>query len=170
MDELCDIFDVFSRESIKRYIFKRIKKRLNLELAIAIVQDLLTNGDGRQGTLFLEVEHLSSNGKKVVIADQFATPGELPLSQKDFEQIDEAVMRLSAKKPDGKQTRIALGGSHGSPLKKAEVEWGYFTPVGKTRYKRQKKLEVLINYIKCMPSQQQFTANSLSTGRSREIG
>ena len=43
VDELCYTIDVFSRESVKRHVFKRIKKRMNLELAIAIVQDLLSN-------------------------------------------------------------------------------------------------------------------------------
>ena len=80
VDELFDIFETFSRATIKKYVFKRIKKKINLELAIAIVQDLISNGPGRVETLFLEVQHLSGSGKKVVIADQFATPGELPLS------------------------------------------------------------------------------------------
>ena len=142
VDELFDIFDVFSKNSIKRYIFKRIKKRLNLELAIAIIQDLIANGAGREKTLNLEVVHLAANGKQVVIADKFATPGETPLSEKDFEQIDEAVMHLSPNSAKAKPKRIALGKKHGSPLKEADMASGYFTPNGKDPAKRQGKFEV----------------------------
>ena len=143
VDELFDIFETFSRATIKKYIFKRIKKKINLELAIAIVQDLISNGPGRAETLFLEVQHLSGSGKKVVIADQFATPGELPLSQKDFPEIDEAIFSLSQQKGDdsGRKT-IPIGGKHGSPLKKQEIATGYFTPDKKQTVARQKRLEV----------------------------
>ena len=143
VDELFDIFETFSRATIKKYIFKRIKKKINLELAIAIVQDLISNGPGRAETLFLEVQHLSGNGKKVVIADQFATPGELPLSQKDFPEIDEAIFTLSQQKGNsGGRKTIPIGGKHGSPLKNQEIATGYFTPNKKQTVARQKRLEV----------------------------
>ena len=143
VDELFDIFEVFSRATIKKYVFKRIQKKLNLELAIAIVQDLLSNGEGRAETLLLEVEHLSGNGKKVVIADQFTAAGEVPLSQKDFPFIDEAIFRLSqSKESGGDQKSIPIGGKHGSPLKKDEIETGYYTPKGQKISERQKRLEV----------------------------
>ena len=143
VDELFDIFEVFSRATIKKYVFKRIQKKLNLELAIAIVQDLLSNGEGRAETLLLEVEHLSGNGKKVVISDQFTAAGEVPLSQKDFPFIDEAIFRLSQhKESGGAQKSIPIGGKHGSPLKKDEIETGYYTPKGQKISERQKRLEV----------------------------
>ena len=64
VDTLIEIFQVFSGDSIKRYVFKSMKKNLNLELAISIVQDLISNGPSRSLSLQLRVVKLVNKGKK----------------------------------------------------------------------------------------------------------
>ena len=44
VDELIEIFQVFSKGTTKRCLFKSIKKVLNLDLALSVVQDLISNG------------------------------------------------------------------------------------------------------------------------------
>ena len=51
VDELIEIFLVFAKGSIKRYVFKAMPKNLNLELALSIVQDLISNGPGETSIL-----------------------------------------------------------------------------------------------------------------------
>ena len=123
-------------------MFKSIKKQLNLELAVAIVQDLLSNGPERAKRIELKVVKLASNGKKVTIADEFASVGDKPLSQDDIPGIDEAIIRLSDKSGDSPSKRIALGASHGPPFRPEEVQDGYFTPNRKARRSLATDLEV----------------------------
>ena len=97
VDTLIEIFQIFSGDSIKRYVFKSIKKNLNLEIALSIVQELISNGPARAQTLNLKVVRLGHKGKKIVVRDDFQSPGEIPLSSDDFPHIDEVIVRFSDK-------------------------------------------------------------------------
>ena len=128
VDELIEIFNVFAKGSIKRYLFKSIKKNLNLELALNIVQDLISNGNVRAKSLELKVVKLAKKGKKVIVKDVFQSPAEAPISSADFSHIDEAVYRLTDTTGKSPERTISIGRGHASASKNARIERGYLTP------------------------------------------
>ena len=128
VDDLIEIFQVFAKDQIKRYLFKSIKKNLNLELALSIVQDLISNGPARAKTLELKVVKLANKGKKVVVRDAFQSPAETPISADDFAGIDEAVFRLTDTSGKSPVRAIAIGRGHAAPSNDARIEKGYLTP------------------------------------------
>ena len=141
VDSLIEIFQVFSKDSIKRYVFKAIKKNLNLELALSIVQDLISNGPLRAKSLELKVVKLAQKGKKVVVKDAFQSPSEDPISAEDFASIDEAVIKFSDKEGKSAECTVAVGRGHASPPNKDRIEHGYFTPKSKVRKSFQEAAE-----------------------------
>ena len=141
VDELIEIFQVFAKGSIKRYLFKSIKKNLNLELALSIVQDLIFNGPTRAKSLELRVVKLVKKGKKVVIKDVYQSPAEVPISADDFQQIDEAIYRFSDATGKSTECTISLGRGHKSPSENPRIKNGYLTPSKQTRESFQKAAE-----------------------------
>ena len=146
VDVLIDIFNVFSKETIKRYVFKTMKKSMNLELAVSIIQDLLANGNERAKSLELHVEKLASKGRKVVISDKFATPGEKPISEDDFlsafGEIDEAIVRLSVKSGKSPDRAISLTQGSGPSYSPPNLAGGFTTPNKKRQTNLNRKFEV----------------------------
>ena len=141
VDELIEIFQVFAKGSIKRYLFKSIKKNLNLELALSIVQDLISNGPGRTKTLELKVVKLAQKGKKVVVNDPFQSPAEAPISADDFSHIDEAIYRLTDTSGKSPEHTISVGRGHTAPSNDDRIERGYLTPHKQTRESFKKAAE-----------------------------
>ena len=141
VDELIEIFQVFAKGSIKRYLFKSIKKNLNLELALSIVQDLISNGPSRAKSLELKVVKLAQKGKKVVVKDIFQSPAEAPISADDFQQIDEAIYRFSDATGKSTERTVSLGRGHKSPSENPRIEGGYLTPSKQTRESFRKAAE-----------------------------
>ena len=64
VDDLIQIFLIFTKGSIKRYLFKSIRKNLNLELTLSIVQNLISNESSRAKSIELKVMKFSNKGKK----------------------------------------------------------------------------------------------------------
>ena len=128
VDELIEIFQVFTKGSIKRYLFKSIKKNLNLELALSIVQDLISNGPARARSLELKVVKLVNKGKKVVVKDAFQSPTEAPISADDFAIIDEAVFRLADTSGKSPEKAIAIGRGHTAPSSDERIQKGFLSP------------------------------------------
>ena len=53
---LIDIFHEFTTEPIKDYVFQRINKKMLLELALRVIQEIAEKGAERAGTLQLVVD------------------------------------------------------------------------------------------------------------------
>ena len=82
--------------SIKDYVFKRIKKSLLLELALCILQDVATNGLDRLGSLNLVIEKTNAGGKNVVIQPSEEDFGDASTGDDKFlNEIDEIFFRFS---------------------------------------------------------------------------
>ena len=149
VDDLIEIFQVFAKGSIKRYLFKSIKKNLNLELALSIVQDLISNGPARARSLELKVVKLVKKGKKVVVKDIFQSPTETPISAEDFQQIDEVIYRFSDATDKSTECTVSLGRGHKSPSENPRIEDGYLTP-GKQTWRSFQKAAQRINVRLCL--------------------
>ena len=91
IQSLIKIFTVFVRVPVKDYVFTRMTKPILLELALCIIQEIVSNGLARLKTLHLEVTISKSGGKTVRVADEFSADGEK--YDEDFlGEIDEAVL------------------------------------------------------------------------------
>ena len=128
VDELIEIFQVFAKGSIKRYLFKKIQKNLNLELALSMVQDLISNGPGRAKSLELKVVKLANKDKKVVVKDTFQSPAEAPISADDFASIDEAIFRLTDTSGKSPERAIAIGRGHSAPSSDKRIQKVFLSP------------------------------------------
>ena len=88
VDEVIEIFQIFTQGSIKRYLFKSIKENLKLELALSIVQDPISNSPGRAKSLELKVVKLVNKDQtKVDVCDGFESPAAVSISADDFPLI-----------------------------------------------------------------------------------
>ena len=102
---LVDIFNTFCEKPIKSYVFQRMGKKILLELALRILQEIAQGGPARAGTLQLVVERAASGGKTVTIAEEEDEdqPEEFPIDKEFAKDIDEAFFRLhdsSGSSPD----------------------------------------------------------------------
>ena len=93
---LLKIFRPFiAKNSIKDYVFKRIKKSLLLELALCILQDVATNGLDRLASLNLVIEKTNAGGKNVVIEQPTEEFGDASVADDKFlHEIDEIFFRF----------------------------------------------------------------------------
>ena len=102
---LIDIFNVFCTKPVKTYVFNKMGKKILLELALRILQELALGEPTRAETLQIEVVRAASGGKTLVIAEENAgATAADPTVDKDFvKDIDEAFFRLhdtSGSSPD----------------------------------------------------------------------
>ena len=89
---LIDIFNSFSKDKIKDYVYNRMKKSILLELALCILQEIAAGGPDRATNLQLQIEKTSSGGKQITITPNEGKDDEFPLSHSDentFLEIDE---------------------------------------------------------------------------------
>ena len=128
--ELIHIFDQFTKEKIKDYVYQRMKKSILLELALCIIQEIAAGGQARADSLQLEVTKTSSGGKQVVISGANNADKEFPVDPEDSEfmrDIDEALFTfkdLTASSPD---RQIVSGSGCAPPYQSPDAD-GFFTP------------------------------------------
>ena len=63
-----DLFNKFTKQNIKDYVYKRMKKSLLEELALAVFKELAVGGVERFKTLELVIEKTSEGDKHLVIS------------------------------------------------------------------------------------------------------
>ena len=127
VQSLIRIFSVFTKETIKDYVFTRMTKPILLDLALCVIQELVLNGPERAKTLQLELVKSKSKGKTLRIADPFA--GDDDDYDNDFlEKIDEAFFCL--KDADGKSpdVNLAAGQGHAAPYSPFAKDGSYVKP------------------------------------------
>ena len=148
VDDLLEIFLVFPKGSIKRYLFKSRRKNLNLELTLSIVQNLISNESSRAKSIELKVMKFSNKGKKkVIVKDVFQTSDENPISAADFHLIDETIFRLTDASDKSHEKVIAIGRGHKVPSDNTRIKEGYLTPSKQTRESFKKAIEVRVLII-----------------------
>ena len=137
---LIAIFEAFTPNTIKRYIFLRMGKKIMQELALCILQDLATNGPARAKSLQLEVVKASSGGKTVKITDKFDCPEEI--DQSFLDEIDEAIFKFKDPSGESPDVRISSGQGHMAPYFPPDEEGAFVTPEKRKPHSIQKEIEV----------------------------
>ena len=138
---LTELFKEFSTEPIKDYIFKRIPKRMLLELALCVLQDIISKGTERAKSLQLVVAKTSSGEKTVVINGADDDTSVAGAAADPHAQINDAIFHLSDK--HGKSPNVSLAiGENRDPAYQPPDKQGYFTPARSARKSLRKDFEV----------------------------
>ena len=118
------LFGKFTKTEVKNYVHRHMTKKILLELALCVIQEIILGGAARARTLQLVVEETRTGGKTVVIEKPAE---EFPVDEEFVRDIDEAffcIHDLEGKSPD-----IRLSSGQGrSPSYSPLEEDGSFTP------------------------------------------
>ena len=128
IQSLVKIFDVFTRNKIRKYVFTRMTKPILLELALCVIQDIALNGPERAQKLQLVMVQSKSEGKTVKIADPFDENPTEGYDAEFLEKIDEAFFKL--KDVDGKSPDVNLvsGQGHKAPYSPFGKDGSFLRP------------------------------------------
>ena len=132
------LFNQFTKKPIKDYVFKRMTKSILQELALCILQDLISGGPLRAAGLNLVVEETKSGGKTVVVQQR---PEEFPVDHDFVRDIDEALFRLTDLTGASPDKKVASGAGLGPPYSPPD-ENGFFTPIKAKPKSLEQNLEV----------------------------
>ena len=128
---LIQIFMSFAQKGIKEYIFKQMKKQILLELALCLVQDLLSGDKDRANSLEIQIEKCSKGNKKAVIATRVASgeeEDEFPLDDSFDYNIDEASFCLHDKSGASPDSKFVSGQGRPAPYSPPEADGSFSTP------------------------------------------
>ena len=127
---LINVFHEFTVKPIKDYVFHRINKKMLLELALRVIQEIAENGAERAKSLQLVVEKTSNGSKTVVIARGADTVSkDTPFQTTEIEDV---TFKLSD--PAGLSPGISFSiGKNREPAYQEPDANGYFTPRRRAR-------------------------------------
>ena len=142
--ELIKIFHHFSSGQIKDYVYNRMTKKVVLELALCVVQEILLNGIGRAKTLELELVKTKYGGKTVKIADPFRA------ERDDFDEaflgkIDEAFFCIKDSEGLSPDVNLAAGLGHKAPYSPFGKDGGFVRP--KPPVVRSLEASIEVNFL-----------------------
>ena len=139
---LTSLFQEFSEEPIKDWVFNRISKQMLLELALCILQDIISKGAARAKSLQLVVA-TTSDGEKTVVIEDGDQPEDAAAAQQPTPptQILDATFRLADKNGKSPDVSISIG-ENKDPAYQPPDQQGYFTPSRSVRRNLQVELEV----------------------------
>ena len=125
--EMIKIFSHFTNGKVKDYVYKRMTKKVLLELAVCVAQEILLNGIGRARTLELELVKTKYGGKTVKIVDPFKA------DRSDFDdaflgKIDEAFFCLKDSEGNSPDVNLAAGLGHKAPYSPFGKDGGFLRP------------------------------------------
>ena len=142
---LVDIFMCFVRKGTKSYHFKRMKKKILLELALCLVQDLISGDEGRADALEIRLEKCKSGGKNAIIAtrdEEREESEEFPLDPSlDYANIDEASFCLHDKSGSSPDKKVVSGQGRAAPYSPPEADGSFATPKKGEKQKSKKVRE-----------------------------
>ena len=107
------LFEHFSQGKIKEYIFKAMRKSILLELALAIVEEIIANGLQRAKTIELVLTGEKTKNKSVSISEEKDVSDEFPVSSDEasfIRDIDEASFHLRDSSGSSPGSKITSGG------------------------------------------------------------
>ena len=117
------------QNSIKDYIFRRIRKSLLLELALCILQDVASNGISRLTSLNLLIEKTRSGGKNVVVEPQSERPDNETIEDDAFmQEIDEIFFRFSDSSGNSPDVKFAAGAGRPPSYSPPDGKGNFVTP------------------------------------------
>ena len=98
ISDLIVIFNKFSQSMIKDYVYTRMTKSILLELALTLLQAIVSGGPEHSKSLTLVIEKTKKGGKQVVLANneppQESQIKDLAVDDSFLEDIDEAMFCL----------------------------------------------------------------------------
>ena len=124
--EMIKMFSHFSN-GIKDYVYNRMTKKVLLELALCVVQEILLNGIGRAKTLELELVKTKHGGKTVKIADPFKVERD-EFDEAFLGKIDEAFFCIKDSDGNSPDVNLAAGIGHGAPYSPFGKDGGFIRP------------------------------------------
>ena len=127
---LSELFQEFMTEPVKQYVFNRIPRRMLLEVALCVLQDIASKGVSRAKTLQLEVVKTSAGGKTFAIANQHSERPED--SAANSVQAEDANFRFADNTDKTPDVAFSIGKSHCPPYEKPDKQ-GYFPPPTRAR-------------------------------------
>ena len=106
------LFNQFTKDPVKDYVFQRMTKSILQELALCLLQEIISGGPERAASLNLVVEETKAGGKTVVVEKQ---PAEFPVDEDFVRDIDEAFFRITDLSGDSPDVKVASGQGHEVP-------------------------------------------------------
>ena len=122
------LFNRFTKTPVKDYVFRRMTKSILQELALCILQELISGGPERAANLNLVVEETKTGGKTVVVEKP---QDEFPVDHDFVRDIDEAFFRLTDLSGSSPDKKVVSGQGHHPPYSPPD-ERGFFTPIKAT--------------------------------------
>ena len=122
---------IFAQEGTKEYVFRRMKKQIILELALCLVQDLLSGGVERASSLEIQIEKCSAGNKKAVIStkeEESESFDEFPLDPSFDWNIDEAFFCLHDKSGVSPDSKIISGQGRAAPYSRPAADGSFASP------------------------------------------
>ena len=113
-------------------------KSILQELALCILQELISYGPGRAQNLDLVLVETKAGGKTVAIAQP---PDEFPIDDAFIRDIDEAFFTLHDLTGFSPEKKVASGQGHDAPYSPPDKR-GYFTPQKATPKSLERVFEV----------------------------
>ena len=117
------LFNQFTKNPVKDYIFQRMTKSILQELALCLLQEIISGGPERAASLNLVVEKTKAGGQTVVVEKH----DEFPVDEAFVLDIDEAFFRITDLTGSSPDVKVVSGQGHGAPYSPPD-ERGYFTP------------------------------------------
>ena len=130
------LFNQFTKVPIRDYIFHKMTKKILQELALCILQELISYGPSRAQNLTLVLESTKANGKTVVIEKD-----EFPVSPEFISDIDEAFFKLSDVTGFSPEKKVASGQGHEAPYARPDSK-GFYTPIKAKRKSLEEDIQV----------------------------
>ena len=118
------LFNQFTKTPVKTYVFQRMTKKILQELALCVLQELISGGPERARNLNLVLEETRAGGRTVVIEKQ---SDEFPIDDKFVRDIDEAFFRLTDLAGVSPDRKVTSGQGHQPPYSPPDAK-GFFTP------------------------------------------
>ena len=134
------LFNQFTKKPVRDYIFQRMTKSILQELALCLLQEIISGGPKRAASLNLVVEETKSGGKTVVVEQQ---PDEFPVDEDFVRDIDEAFFRITDLTGGSPDVKVVSGQGHEAPYSPPDKK-GYFTPIKTKPTSLAEKFEVSI--------------------------
>ena len=122
---LIDIFNEFTVEPVKNYIYHQISKKLLLELALRIFQDIIQNGEERASSLKLVLTKAVTGEKTVGIAPHSIAADDGSIIS--VSEVLDASFKLSDRQGLSPDVTFSIG-KHRNPAYQKPDDNGYFTP------------------------------------------
>ena len=119
-----NLFDQFTTTPVKKYVYQRMTRKILQELALRMLQEIISGGPTRAKSLQLELEETRSGGKTVVIKE---STEEFPVDEEFVRDIDEAFFSIGDSSGLSPQIRLASGQGRIPPYFPPDGS-GYFTP------------------------------------------